>query len=65
MLLENPARESRAKKELDEKRARQAAAKEKRKKGLIGKREAKEKGVWAFNKSQAKCVSLLNLCANY
>lgn len=56
MLLENPMRESRAKRERDEKRARQKALREKKKLGVIGKREAKEKGVWAFDKSQAKCV---------
>ncbi|KAG6854496.1 hypothetical protein C0991_006098 [Blastosporella zonata] len=54
MLLENPARESRAKKELDEKRARQKAQKEKKNAKAIGKREAKEKGVWRFDKTQAK-----------
>jgi len=54
MLLENPARSSRAKKEQDEKRARQKAEKEKKRKGKIGKREAKEKGVWRFDESQAK-----------
>ncbi|KAF9467540.1 Rof/RNase P-like protein [Collybia nuda] len=54
ILLENPARESRAKKELTEKRARQKALKDKKKLGGIGKREAKEKGVWTFDKAQAK-----------
>ncbi|RDB21834.1 Ribonuclease P protein subunit p29 [Hypsizygus marmoreus] len=54
MLLENPARESRAKKQLDQKRARQNADKEKSKKGIIGKREAKEKGVWRMDAAQAK-----------
>ncbi|KAG6827565.1 hypothetical protein H0H92_011288 [Tricholoma furcatifolium] len=53
MLLENPARESRTKKELDEKRARQKAHKDKKKRKIIGKREAKEKGVWRFDKNQA------------
>ena len=56
MLLENPARDSRAKKERIEKRARQKQDKDKKKRGLIGKRKAKEKGVWRFDPSQAKFV---------
>ncbi|PPR00119.1 hypothetical protein CVT26_008899 [Gymnopilus dilepis] len=54
MLLENPARDSRAKKELEEKRAIKKKEKERKKLGIIGKREAKEKGVWKFDASQAK-----------
>ncbi|KAG5637502.1 hypothetical protein H0H81_004328 [Sphagnurus paluster] len=54
MLLDNPARESSAKKEVDEKRARQKAQKERKRNGKIGKREAKEKGLWRFDKTQAK-----------
>jgi len=54
MLLENPARASKAKKELEEKRARQKAQREKKKRGLIGKREANGKGVWKLDESQAK-----------
>jgi ribonuclease P protein subunit POP4 len=54
MLLENPARESRAKKELENRRRRKKAAEEKKKKGIIGKREAKEKGVWQLDETQAK-----------
>lgn len=65
MLLENPMRESRAKRERDEKRARQKALREKKKLGVIGKREAKEKGVWAFDKSQAKCVISLTFRVQY
>ncbi|KAG6813422.1 hypothetical protein H0H92_011119 [Tricholoma furcatifolium] len=68
MLLENPARESRTKKELDEKRARQKAHKDKKKRQMIGKREAKERGVWRFDKNQAKFelfVPLHNLWMGY
>ncbi|KAG5643455.1 hypothetical protein DXG03_000887 [Asterophora parasitica] len=54
MLLDNPARESRNKKEADAKRARRMAEKDKKNKGSIGKREAKEKGVWNFDETQAK-----------
>jgi ribonuclease P protein subunit POP4 len=57
MLLENPARESRAKKELAEKRTRQKKDKEKKQRGLLGKRQAREKGVWKLDPSQAKFVS--------
>ncbi|KAF8229235.1 RNase P subunit p29-like protein [Tricholoma matsutake] len=54
ILLENPARESRAKKELKAKRLRQKAEKEKKRKGIISKREAKERGVWRLDETQAK-----------
>ncbi|KAG5352483.1 Ribonuclease P protein subunit p29 [Termitomyces sp. T112] len=54
MLLENPARDSRAKKELEEKRAKQRVHKEKKIAKVMGKREAKERGIWHFDKSQAK-----------
>lgn len=56
ILLENPARESRAMKELEEKRVRKKRDKEKKKRGIIGKREAKEKSVWKFDQAQAKFV---------
>ncbi|KAH9481988.1 Ribonuclease P protein subunit p29 [Psilocybe cubensis] len=54
ILLENPARESRAKKALEEKRIRRNRQRERKKLGIIGKREAKEKGVWKFEEAQAK-----------
>jgi ribonuclease P protein subunit POP4 len=54
ILLENPARESRAKKELEAKRAAKKKEKERKKLGVIGKKEAKEKGVWRFDENQAK-----------
>jgi ribonuclease P protein subunit POP4 len=54
ILLENPARESRARKELEEKKRRQKAEKGKERKGIISRREAKEKGVWRLDKTQAK-----------
>ncbi|EGN99323.1 hypothetical protein SERLA73DRAFT_18372, partial [Serpula lacrymans var. lacrymans S7.3] len=46
VLLENPVRESRAKKERDEKKSRRLASKKRRDNGVVGKREAKEKGLW-------------------
>jgi ribonuclease P protein subunit POP4 len=60
ILLENPARESRAMKQLEEKRMRKRRDKEKKKLGIIGKREAKEKGVWKFDTAQAKFVFFLS-----
>ncbi|KAF9547255.1 RNase P subunit p29-like protein [Agrocybe pediades] len=54
VLLENPAKESRAMKALAEKRALKKKEKERKQLGIIGKREAKEKGVWKFDESQAK-----------
>jgi ribonuclease P protein subunit POP4 len=64
ILLENPARESRAMKDLERKRMRKKRDKEKKKLGIIGKREAKEKGVWTFDKVQAKFVFLFS-CGLY
>lgn len=54
ILLENPARQSRARKELEDRKKKLKAEKEKKRKGIIGKREAKEKGVWRLDKRQAK-----------
>ena len=53
ILLENPARESRAKKELEAKRA--AKKKEERKRlGVIGKKGAKEKGMHGGSSMKAR-----------
>jgi len=54
ILLENPPRESRAKKEREAKRAVNKQEKERKNLGIIGKKEAREKGVWNFDESQAK-----------
>ncbi|KAL0581441.1 RNase P/RNase MRP complex subunit [Marasmius crinis-equi] len=54
ILLENPVRESRSRKEQEEKRQRRAAHRQKKKSGVISRREAKEKGVWKLDESQAK-----------
>ena len=64
ILLENPARESKAMKELEEKRMRKRRDKEKKKLGIIGKREAKEKSIWKFDQAQAKFVFLFS-CGLY
>jgi len=54
ILLENPARQSRARKELEDKKRRRKAEKEKKQRGIISKREAKEKGVWRLDERHAK-----------
>jgi len=54
VLLENPVRESRAMKALAEKRAIKKKERERKQLGIIGKREAKQKGVWKFDERQAK-----------
>jgi ribonuclease P protein subunit POP4 len=56
IILENPVRESKAKKERDGKRARRAAEREKRKVSIMGRREASDKGIWKLDKEQAKYV---------
>jgi ribonuclease P protein subunit POP4 len=54
ILLENSARESRAKKALDEKRAKRRKEREKKKSGVISKKKAKQMGLWKLDESQAK-----------
>ena len=55
LLLENPARNSRAKKELDRKRAMRRKEREKKKLGgVISKKKAKEMGIWKLDEEQAK-----------
>ena len=54
ILLENPVRESRAKKELDAKHARQRQERKKKKLGVMPKKKAKEMGIWKLEEAQAK-----------
>ncbi|KAF9446073.1 RNase P/MRP, p29 subunit [Macrolepiota fuliginosa MF-IS2] len=54
LLLENPVRDPRKRKEEEEKRQKIYELKKRKKMGVIGKREAKEKGVWRLDKTQAK-----------
>ncbi|TFK61704.1 hypothetical protein BDN72DRAFT_736118, partial [Pluteus cervinus] len=61
IMLGNPAKESRTKNLLDEKKARRNAQKEKKKTGVIGKKEAKLKGVWKLDEAQAKWALFLPL----
>ncbi|KAF8193306.1 Rof/RNase P-like protein [Pholiota molesta] len=63
ILLENPVRESRAKKELEAKRAVKKKERERKKLGIIGKKEARQKEIWKFDKKQAKFDLFLPLHA--
>ena len=58
IILENPARESKAKQQRDQKRAKIAAERAKKRAGIMGRREAKEKGVWKLEKEQMKCATV-------
>lgn len=55
-MLDNPPRESQQRKSLREKKRRIEAEKERRRerKGVLGKREAKAKGLWVLAKDQAQ-----------
>ncbi|KAF7773435.1 hypothetical protein Agabi119p4_5602 [Agaricus bisporus var. burnettii] len=54
LLLENPVRKSEKRKAEEEKHRRAQESKKRKKLRVIGKREAKEKGVWKLDKSQAE-----------
>jgi hypothetical protein len=56
-MLENPIRESRSKQQRDEKRAKQAAENAKKKSGIMGRKEASEKGIWKLEKGQTRYVT--------
>lgn len=56
VLLENPAGESRLKKQRKEKKARRAKEHERAKLKLISKKEAKLKGLWKLEESQKRYV---------
>ncbi|KAH7884881.1 RNase P subunit p29-like protein [Phlebopus sp. FC_14] len=51
VVLENPARESKAKKEREEKRARKQAEKSRKKHRALGRSAAEAKGLWKLEKS--------------
>ncbi|KAJ3562300.1 hypothetical protein NP233_g9660 [Leucocoprinus birnbaumii] len=53
LLLENPVRDARKRKEAEEKRQKVLELKERKKARGIGKREATVKGVWKLDKAQA------------
>lgn len=56
IMLDNPARESQRRKSQEEKKQRVRAEKQKRKarRDVLGKREAKAKGLWKLEGEQAK-----------
>ena len=58
-MLENPARESKRKVEEQEKRQRREAHLARKRLGVAGKKEAKERGFWNFDRSQVTCVSTI------
>ena len=55
ILLENPVRESRAKKEREEKRARRASERARKVAGTISRKESRMRGVWKLRKEETKC----------
>ncbi|KAF8311042.1 RNase P/MRP, p29 subunit [Clavulina sp. PMI_390] len=59
ILLENPVRESRAKKTRDAQRARQEKDAIRRKAGVMSRREAKRSGAWVFDKNEIKYDTFL------
>jgi len=59
--LENPQKESSLKKELKEKRARREKHQARKKLGIMGRKEAKLKGVWALSPEDAKWENFLVL----
>ncbi|KAI0050488.1 RNase P/MRP, p29 subunit [Auriscalpium vulgare] len=54
LLLENPARVSRQKREREERRARQQREAQRKAQGTMGRKEAAEKGVWKLKKEEAR-----------
>ncbi|KAK0228657.1 RNase P/MRP p29 subunit [Armillaria fumosa] len=54
VVLENPVKESRQKKERLERKAKQKAHKERKRLGVVGKREAREKALWKLDEHQTK-----------
>lgn len=58
LLLENPARDLRKRKEEEEKREKTQERKKQQRARGIGKQEAVAKGIWKLDKEQAKYVEL-------
>lgn len=59
-MLENPARESKRKIEQQEKRQRRDVHLARKRLGVAGKKEAKERGFWNFDRSQVTHVSTIS-----
>lgn len=56
MLLDNPARDSRLKKEMEAKSELRKKEKERRKLGIVGRRKRQERGIWKFDEKLIQCV---------
>ncbi|KAK7693574.1 hypothetical protein QCA50_003143 [Cerrena zonata] len=61
ILLDNPLRESRTKKEREARKARQATEKAKVSAGILSRKEAKQKGLWKLARSETKFNSFIAL----
>lgn len=61
ILLDNPLRESRTKQERAARKARNSASKARAQAGVIGKKEAKQKGLWKLAKNETKFKLFLSL----
>lgn len=61
ILLENPTRDSRTKKKEEERKKQRQKDAERKKQKLISKKEAKLKGLWSLEKTQKRCVLILNV----
>ncbi|KAK2463464.1 hypothetical protein APHAL10511_004550 [Amanita phalloides] len=61
IMLENPARESRIKEEEREKQKRRDTRKARKRLGVVGTKEAKERGFWNFDKTQITFRNILPL----
>ena len=56
ILLDNPARDSKTKKEREVKRAKRAAERARKAAGVMGLQEGKRKGLWRLQEEDTKCV---------
>ncbi|KAI0664902.1 RNase P/MRP, p29 subunit [Cubamyces menziesii] len=61
ILLDNPARDSKTKKEREEKRAKRAAERARKAAGVMGLQEGKRKGLWLLQKEDTKFSLFLPL----
>lgn len=64
ILLDNPLRESRTKKERVARKARRAAEKLRNSAGVLSKKEAKRKGLWKLARSETKYTQSRSIFCN-
>lgn len=67
ILLDNPLRDSRTKQERAARKARNSASKARAQAGVIGKKEAKQKGLWKLAKNETKyhfCTGIVYMFTN-